>query len=1011
MAQLNDPYQGKLPAKEIQKLITEFNAVPEGNHLHRIFLLHKINNLLNTVSYDQKLFEWVNQVDTVDGSWGKTLKEYGINPVASFFIKNHQFAQAASANCEHVAGINQPQNLYEALQSRDALLVKSPTTDADMSRYGQLSVYIQENIDKTPQFKETLERHTEVLNIVQDKINIIRGQVNPSTADYKYQTQKLGENSNNNYNFVLKVKDEKNASLKKLVIRVEDRNSLSVEQKLHSYEVSKYFGDDAALFTMAMKEDGRVVYKPIVVSHFANAGDLQNLARNLKKEQKSITEIISTATHYFQRLVHFCQTLKEADTYHPDIKLTNFLVHNNMIRVCDRKTFVTEDKLLVKNIRSSPLYSPPQYYQCITGFGLNFKAQTTEVDMNKFMSYQIGMAFKEFLILTQQEDIPRNFQNSNASILDSFDPEHYNNALFNFDYLIKALTRDEESLRLSLAHLPKLLLSIKSAPQKFIYQLKEIAQIPEDPLHAQISEEIKSLSTEKNPSTLLDKANQLFERVAAQNYFSNQMIGSEIKNLAMECAQILFKGPRAYWSDYLVQRDLAQASATERFTHWISRATVRVPHRTTFSNIADEKIAHSLYYQSKLCTGLEIGRHLMPKNNSDLNHLLHLELLHSELKRKSGNNELSREQFTDLLKCTGNNVGQFYNALQQIIPYTSLNVDPDAVILHDRLVALLNDKVLDPAQRLIQANQLFNLVSNEYTEDHRIKWLASALANQCFQEYSISKFRDLSNQLEHKLDTENWKRASFLDKFKYYLSFGTRPVPKVVEISEVQDQINVDHRAFLPHLLTTIFIADKTLAFHLGHKQYQHLKQYLDTQAGTFNQLLQGNAPIDSQSSSLKSQGTNASNTPVAQNSTFIAHSSSTSISQQTMVINTVTSASNSQNGTVVINPLPTQSTSLTQSANATVVFKSVSQIPSTAVNSVNSSNSNTNSSTNTLLIKNSSRNTQPNSLPHKASLSQAKPALAGRLNFFTESVQETVKKGDRYSDSFNSRSLPRSKN
>lgn len=227
------------------------------------------------------------------------------------------------------------------------------------------------------------------------------------------------------------------------------------------------------------------------------------------------------------------------------------------------------------------------------------------------------------------------------------------------------------------------------------------------------------------------------------------------------------------------------------------------------------------------------------------------------------------------------------------------------------------------------------------------------------------------------------------------MSFGTRPVPKIAKIEELNNPINLDAKAFLPHLLPAVFVSDKTMAFHLGHTEVEHLKQYLDTQAPTFYQLLQGDSPTQSQASSVSSQGTASS---VAQASTFIAHTSTVS-NPQTMVMHT-SSTSGSQNGTLIINSL---SQSQMQSTNGTRVIRPVSQSPTTTVfiNSVTTSSTLDN---NTLVINNSvSKKTQP---------SRAIPAPVNKIanlrpTFFNpKSIPDTVQQGDRLSTSHSSKSF-----
>ncbi|STY12551.1 protein kinase domain containing protein [Legionella pneumophila] len=71
---------------------------------------------------------------------------------------------------------------------------------------------------------------------------------------------------------------------------VEDRHELGKEQELHSYGVSKYFIEDYSVFMMRFKaEDGSTVYKPVILSQFANQNNLEELPNKKWQSKKYCT--------------------------------------------------------------------------------------------------------------------------------------------------------------------------------------------------------------------------------------------------------------------------------------------------------------------------------------------------------------------------------------------------------------------------------------------------------------------------------------------------------------------------------------------------------------------------------------------------------------------------------------------------------------------------------------------------------------------------------------------------
>lgn len=224
------------------------------------------------------------------------------------------------------------------MQERDALLKSTRSFSEIKEQFLAISERLSVLAEKESILKKNLDDHAQILSLAKEKIRAIKGESDLSSSDYK--TEVLGEKQVNNFNFKFRMKGWKEA----LVFRVEDRNDLSFEQDLHSYPVSKYFANDVALFMMQFKSEDHkeIEFKPVVLSQFANQGSLLDIAKKLKGQPQQ--KIAAITKYYFNQINDFCLKLKEANAYHPDIKLSNFLMHNHKLLISDRKTFVRSPK-------------------------------------------------------------------------------------------------------------------------------------------------------------------------------------------------------------------------------------------------------------------------------------------------------------------------------------------------------------------------------------------------------------------------------------------------------------------------------------------------------------------------------------------------------------------------------------------------------------------------------------------------------------------------------------------
>jgi hypothetical protein len=512
--------------KDLLALVNQYNATPEDDPVQRLFYLQKMNYELAKTALNEDLYTWINERG--EGSWQEHLGTYNINPNASFFLKGIQFAQAIAAKIENkppyeVEAIPVNDREYPLLQERDVLLKEGNYT-ACREKYIAVNLKLDALVHTDNRIKQVVEEHSLILKNVHVKLEAIKGTEQTETTKDKeqpeplkaeeqvkihvaYKTEELG-NQVNNFNF----KFEMGGWAKPFVFRVEDRPELGLEQKLHSFPVAKYFIEDFAVFMMQFKgEESPVDYKPVVLSQFANQGNLADVARRL--QNKKPVHIASQTNFYFTQLADFCLKLIAAKAYHPDIKLTNFLVNDNLIRVSDRKTIIENETPKAKDIRSSPLYAPEAYLKCISPqMTFNSNAYKTTLDMNQFMAFQLGIALKEFLVLSQMNELPDDFRNPDRSAASYFTSPP--RQIINLSLLVQELTRDEPEKRMTIAQFQELLVYHTREPESFYRQVERVLPSSTLGIQEDLDEINTLLENDFSNDELLARSNVIFKKLS-----------------------------------------------------------------------------------------------------------------------------------------------------------------------------------------------------------------------------------------------------------------------------------------------------------------------------------------------------------------------------------------------------------------------------------------------------------------------------------------------------------------
>ncbi len=510
---------------ELHLLVTEFNLIPEEDGIQRLFYLQKINFLLNKSKLADDLFGWMDQ--SGPESWESCLLAYVINPDASFFLKGMQFARAVTKQLkERLNPYNSEIDIYELMQARDKLINSTYADSAD--EYTKISSLLHLIATNDESVKTVISLQSEILEMARVKIGAIKGRkfkepILPGTA---YKTKELGEQGNN-LNYILTI----NGWNKPFVFRIEDRFDFELEQTLHSNAVAKYFILDYAVFREKIKEGNSSQYKPVVLSQFANQGNLEEVARRLKGGPER--DIAPITVSYFSRLSDFCNKLIEAGAYHPDIKLGNFLVSDNVLKVADRKTFLNTENPLASKVRSTLFYSPDEYLECMSPRSgtYNQKARVTHINMPQFMAFQLGMALKEFLILTQLDELPNDFSDSTSSAASYFKSPL--KQISNLSLLVHELTRSDPKQRMTIKQFHGLLMHQNMSHDNFYNEVEKV--LPSSVLGIQNEiNEINNLLKTFNNEDLLKQANLLFNNIS-EDYSEEIRLTRLLEKLAIKC--------------------------------------------------------------------------------------------------------------------------------------------------------------------------------------------------------------------------------------------------------------------------------------------------------------------------------------------------------------------------------------------------------------------------------------------------------------------------------------------
>ncbi|MDI1351641.1 MAG: hypothetical protein PSV35_02565, partial [bacterium] len=462
---------------QLSTLIAGFNRLSDDAHIEKLFYLQKINFVMQQDPANPTFINWRNQLG--ESGLEAQLQRYSIHRDSPAQLHSIEFANAVTHFMP--SKLSSPNvSFYTGMQSRDLLFVADTTPDS-IKMYISINHEIMASYNQNVTLQEKMTRHQHFLALSYGKIDAIQGLVQQNFAEY--QTKVLGSGEGNNKNFIFNIDGEDS----KAIIRVESRNNLGREQILQTHEVSEYFSEDYVTLMVPFNDKGEIFYQPVVISELAKQGDLYSHAQSLA--QGDPKHNLDRAQFLFKQFNDFSLKLMASGHYHPDIKLSNFLLDGDRLLVSDRKTFI--NNLIVKGneILTSPAYATPEFKSGISfttdenGVShpkFNLSAYKTNLDMRASMSYQTGMALKEFMLASQVVPFNEDNQDDRNNKFSKWVPltkfmSNPDNKAQNMSVLVQELTRLKPEDRLPIQHFQSLLDQAHLKPDKFMAKLEQLA--------------------------------------------------------------------------------------------------------------------------------------------------------------------------------------------------------------------------------------------------------------------------------------------------------------------------------------------------------------------------------------------------------------------------------------------------------------------------------------------------------------------------------------------------------
>lgn len=131
----------------------------------------------------------------------------------------------------------------------------------------------------------------------------------------------------------------------------------------------------------------------ITITQFCSGGDLKH-ERQVHFVESMHDEILQSSGARLSAVTDLCHKMLQQNVMHPDIKLTNFLIDkDNRVTVTDKKTLANvnaDGTVNSQDIITTSYIEPPEF---------NAKPRAKQLNAESFMTYQLGLAFYDYLVL------------------------------------------------------------------------------------------------------------------------------------------------------------------------------------------------------------------------------------------------------------------------------------------------------------------------------------------------------------------------------------------------------------------------------------------------------------------------------------------------------------------------------------------------------------------------------------------------------------------------------------
>ena len=203
------------------------------------------------------------------------------------------------------------------------------------------------------------------------------------------------------------------------------------------------------------------------------------------------------------------------------------------------------------------------------------------------MAYQLGMALKEFLILTQQDDIEFDeFREPTHSAREYF--KNPDRSIINLFALINELTREDASKRMTIQQMQKLL-TFRNHPTPIFYQeLERVLPAKTLGIQQDVDEINALLQSKVNDLDLLKKANLIFSKLSKIDspeprllYMAEQLATKCFKDVSYNYFANLSKSIETK----LLEKDWNIAPWYRKIAHVLSFGYFRVARQSNVNSI------------------------------------------------------------------------------------------------------------------------------------------------------------------------------------------------------------------------------------------------------------------------------------------------------------------------------------------------------------------------------------------------------------------------------------------